>query len=230
MSPPKKRDISRSEDTRRRIIEAAFEVFAERGYDGALTREIAKRAGVNHPLIIYHFKSKFGLWKECAAVGQHDFAAMFRRLLQENMDRDVAGRLSALVETVIASSAARQSEHRFLIRYLLDCPHVEPSGAHDALKGNDVWIGEVIAAQAAGVLPKGFEPLLLQYLIVGMATRMFLDPEGFRVRTGRRIDDPDVIAEQTRLVLAFLLPATHPAHAARKRTPRTHRKASKRTG
>ena len=37
--------------TRERILAAALEVFAERGFDGARTRDIAERAGANLGLI-----------------------------------------------------------------------------------------------------------------------------------------------------------------------------------
>src|SRR5882724_5157426 len=63
---------------RDRILAAALEVFAERGFDGARTREIAERAGANLGLIKYYFDGKEQLWK--AAVGrafaelQADFA------------------------------------------------------------------------------------------------------------------------------------------------------------
>ena len=43
---------------RERILAAALEVFAERGFDGARTREIADRAGANLGLIKYYFDGK----------------------------------------------------------------------------------------------------------------------------------------------------------------------------
>ena len=52
-----------SDDTRQRILEAGLSVFAEKGYDGAATREIAARAGVPQGLIGYHFGDKLRLWK-----------------------------------------------------------------------------------------------------------------------------------------------------------------------
>src|SRR5471030_2984269 len=48
---------SRGEDTRRRILETALQVFAIDGYDGASTRQLAERAGVNLPAIQYYFGS-----------------------------------------------------------------------------------------------------------------------------------------------------------------------------
>ncbi|HCM28795.1 MAG: hypothetical protein A2Z99_19940 [Treponema sp. GWB1_62_6] len=41
--------------SKRRILEAASKIFAEKGYDGARVDEIAKRAAVNKALIYYYF-------------------------------------------------------------------------------------------------------------------------------------------------------------------------------
>jgi AcrR family transcriptional regulator len=54
---------SRGEDTRRRILETALQVFATEGYEGASTRQLAERAGVNLPAIQYYFGSKEGLFR-----------------------------------------------------------------------------------------------------------------------------------------------------------------------
>lgn len=45
------------------IVQAAGELFSERGYDGASTRDIAERAGVNVALINRYFGSKAGLFE-----------------------------------------------------------------------------------------------------------------------------------------------------------------------
>ncbi len=52
------------EATRALILEAAEEVFLERGFGNASMSEIAKRAGVTKSLIHHHFGSKDGLWDE----------------------------------------------------------------------------------------------------------------------------------------------------------------------
>lgn len=53
----------RGEDTRRRILDTALALFAAEGFDGASTRGIAERAGVNLPAIQYYFGSKEGLYR-----------------------------------------------------------------------------------------------------------------------------------------------------------------------
>lgn len=52
----------RGEDTRMRILRSALEVFANEGYEGASTRTLARKAGVNLPAIQYYFGSKEGLY------------------------------------------------------------------------------------------------------------------------------------------------------------------------
>ena len=53
----------RKEDRPQEITEAAFEVFAERGYSGARVEEVAKRAGVSKGLLYLYFRTKEELFK-----------------------------------------------------------------------------------------------------------------------------------------------------------------------
>lgn len=57
VSPP-----SRSERARLRLLEAALEIFGEKGLDGATVREIAKAAGQNVAAIAYYFGNKEKLY------------------------------------------------------------------------------------------------------------------------------------------------------------------------
>jgi len=52
------------EATRERLLSAAERVFAQKGYDGAGTRELAEAAGADVAMIVYHFGSKLGLYRE----------------------------------------------------------------------------------------------------------------------------------------------------------------------
>jgi len=58
--------IDLSSNTRDKIIEAAVQVFAEKGYSGASIEEIAERAGVSKGLVFWYFKSKKNLVREIA--------------------------------------------------------------------------------------------------------------------------------------------------------------------
>ena len=56
---------ARGEETRRRIVLAALELFGEAGFVGASTRDIAAAAGVNAPALQYYFDNKEGLYLAC---------------------------------------------------------------------------------------------------------------------------------------------------------------------
>ena len=58
----------KGEETRQRILEAALQVFATTGYNGASTRQITESAGVTLPALRYYFGGKEGLYKACAAA------------------------------------------------------------------------------------------------------------------------------------------------------------------
>jgi len=53
---------SHTEETKEKLLLAAFELFTKNGFDGTSTREICKQAGVNISLIPYYFGSKEGLY------------------------------------------------------------------------------------------------------------------------------------------------------------------------
>jgi TetR/AcrR family transcriptional regulator, regulator of cefoperazone and chloramphenicol sensitivity len=57
---------ARGDDTRRRLIDAALQIFAAQGFDGASTRTVADKAGANLAAIPYYFGSKEGLYRAVA--------------------------------------------------------------------------------------------------------------------------------------------------------------------
>ena len=62
---------------REEILDAAFQVFAERGFHGASTEEIARRAGISQPYVFRLFGTKKDLFIAAVNRGAERVAAVF---------------------------------------------------------------------------------------------------------------------------------------------------------
>jgi AcrR family transcriptional regulator len=159
--------------TRERILAAALEVFAERGFDGARTRDIAERAGANLGLLTYYFGGKLDLWR--AAVGSA-FEELQRELLAPDAG-DADADLERLLRRFVHFVARRPAFMRLMndegkrngprMRWLVD-HHVRPLA--DALRRM------VEAAQGRGTLPP-MPPVSVHYLAVGAGLLFSQAPE-----------------------------------------------------
>lgn len=76
-----------SNSTRNKIIEATIELVNERGYKGATTREIAKRAGVNEVTLFRHFGSKKGIVE--AVIKEYEFVDLIENTFDEKIIWDL---------------------------------------------------------------------------------------------------------------------------------------------
>jgi len=101
-SPCRGGSAQRGEETRRRVLDAAIEVFAGVGYEAAHTRLLAERAGVKLPTISYYFGSKEGLFR---AVIEH---------ITEQFERNMA----PAEERVSAALADLNASHEVLLDLL----------------------------------------------------------------------------------------------------------------
>jgi AcrR family transcriptional regulator len=95
--------------SRERVLSAALELFAQRGFDGASTHEIARRAAVNQGLIAHHFGTKEALWRELVRSGLAQLCA--------RLPADEAGGGSGV--TPVATLIVALGAHRSLVQLLL---------------------------------------------------------------------------------------------------------------
>jgi TetR/AcrR family transcriptional regulator len=66
--------------SRARILAVAREEFASRGFKAARLQDIAERAGLTHPTLLYHFGSKEGLYSAVIEDAVDDWAATTNRV------------------------------------------------------------------------------------------------------------------------------------------------------
>ncbi len=87
--------------TREKLIRAADELFAKRGYHAVSVRTIAAEAGVNWSLLAYHFQGKEGLLQEiyrrhCSTMNKERM-----RLLGEAQERANPPTLEEVIEAFV---------------------------------------------------------------------------------------------------------------------------------
>jgi TetR/AcrR family transcriptional regulator, regulator of cefoperazone and chloramphenicol sensitivity len=125
---PNVKNNATAQETRRKLIDAAGEVFAQRGLHAATIQQITHRAGVNIASINYHFRDKFELY---AAVIRHALSSDTRCQAAENIDGTPEQRLrahvAAMLHDLIASS--QPAWHSTLISHEL----AQPTAALDAV-------------------------------------------------------------------------------------------------
>jgi AcrR family transcriptional regulator len=106
--------------TKARILAAAEEVFAARGFDGSSTREIAAAAGVNISSLHYHWESKETLY---LAVLQDIYDRVIA-LARESVRPRAGGGSRAAIETTLGRLVDFFWDHptipRLLLRRLLE--------------------------------------------------------------------------------------------------------------
>lgn len=111
-----------SPSTPQRILEAATEVFAERGFRGTTLRAVAARAGTNLASAHYHFGSKEGLYLEVVS-------GLFRELERVHRARGLSPGDEALDRLSRAElKELLHSRIELLLQTLL-----KPPGFHGAL-------------------------------------------------------------------------------------------------
>ncbi len=195
---------SSADGTRERILAAALELFSERSFEGASTRLIAERAGVQQPLLAYHFGTKEDLWR--TAVGQ-----LFEQLAAVLEERVVGLRGvedETVARLVVAEFVRFSAEHPQLHRIIMqECKsegnrltwlveqHVRP-----LYEGALALFEPLVASGKVRDLP----PAHLYYLLTGAVATIFVLAPECRLLTGVDPADPAEVERHVEAVLSMV--------------------------
>ena len=105
-------------DTARRIVDAAVETFAERGFHATTTRDIALGAGLSPAGLYVHYPSKAAVLAQVSLLGHDAALELVRRTLQDAGQPSSAARLRSCVETFTAWHARHHKVAR-VVQYEL---------------------------------------------------------------------------------------------------------------
>ncbi len=130
-APPKA-----SDRTREQLLEAAGEVFAAKGYDGATSRQICFHAGVNAAAVNYHFGGIDGLYAATLAQAHRRFVKLETLAEIASSGIDARAKLRAFLNLTVRrlmQPAASSWEMRLISREI-----ISPSPARDALMETEI--------------------------------------------------------------------------------------------
>ena len=149
-----------------RILEAAKELFAERGYENTSTVAIARKAGTSESQLMKHFGSKEGLLEAIFEKGWETMNHVFEAIEQLTSP---AEKLQALMDLGVAGFN-RDPELKLLL--LLEGRRVRKEGkavmtTAGFLRFIEVLDGLLIQMKQAGQLRRNLQPEAVRSALIG---------------------------------------------------------------
>jgi TetR/AcrR family transcriptional regulator len=194
MGRPHGRRAPTQDGARERILAAALEVFAERGFDGARTREIAERAAANLGLIKYYFNDKERLWKAAVARAFGELQVGLADAVQPSNGADGTDTLAALDRSLrqFVRFVARHPEFMRLMNDESKRDSRRMRWLADRFVGpmSQAISAQFERAQAEGLVVR-ISPVSLRYIVLGAAGLVFSQAPECRYVTGVDPTDPE---------------------------------------
>lgn len=186
--------------TRERLLRAAADVFAERGYDGTRVADIAAAAGVSNGAMYAHFTSKAELLT--GALRAHG-----RRLLAEMFAADPDRSITDLLLEIGRWLPRRRDSRGYLIVEALVAArrHQDVAGPMREYIGEDAdWLAALMeAAQAGGEVDPALSASALAHFCLALAMGSALVTPGLHA-----VNEQEWSALLTRLVAALAAPGS----------------------
>jgi TetR/AcrR family transcriptional regulator len=191
-------------DTRERILQAAADEFAERGFSGARVDAIARRARANKAMLYYHVGGKAALYEAVLMANFDRVDRAIRSALAIEAPADE--KLRSLIAAVFGFLKENPGHGRIMLRELASgAAHLTP-----AVAGRMIAIFEIVFGLLHGGIEDGsfrdVPPLLTHLTFLGGAllfsnSRFFRDhivakmPEASERLLPRGEDVPDLYAD-----------------------------------
>lgn len=192
--------------TRDRILEVALEAFSQLGFDGASTRSIATRAGVNQGLIPYYFGTKEALWRESVDRAFGLLRATMSKIAAYTGPLSGPERFAMMIRRYVRFVASRPEFVRLMneegkrdgarARWLTD-RHVRPMFG--------VLASVLAEARVMDDMPPGVGIHHVQYIFLGAVATIFHQAHECRQLTGRDPGEPDSVRAHADALVHILL-------------------------
>lgn len=181
--PGPRTQADRTARARRRLIQAAIRLLAERGYTGTTLAEIGREAGLSRGLVTHHFGSK----DACIIAAIEEIRATAQRVFQEGAvdGRRGLARIDNLIAMYIGSARGGTQYVRALYVVMADAISEAPSLREAVAHVNEVFRSHLRAMLAEAVEDGEIPPdtdlaanaVLVEGLLRGVCLQWFTDPD-----------------------------------------------------
>lgn len=182
--------------TAARILDAAETVFAERGFESASLREIARRAKIQQPGLYNHFASKRDLYAAVLDRALAPMAAAMTEHMRESRPQNALAALPAIMTDLLF-------EHPKMAALFQQALQGETSPGQDLMRD---WLDHLLTrgvATARRASPERTNRIDLAIQVVAMfnlTTGYFLSQRAFDILRVGDLADPKNVARQKRLL------------------------------
>ena len=187
-------------DTKEKILDAGLTLFSKKGYIGATTKEIARKAGVAELTLFRHFSSKERLFEE--AIKRRSFLPTLKGLLPELRDLTYTDALTEIAYRYLE----RLSERRELIKIMHSEIHLYPTKLREI---QQKFVGEIIGTLASyfrGLQDNSrlrqFDPEVAARAFLNMFFSYFTSQEFMAEKKQRFSDRDEVVAEFVKIFVS----------------------------
>lgn len=130
----------KKDNTEQKILDAAKDVFVEKGMDGSRMQEIADKAGINKALLHYYFRSKEKLFQ---AIFKRVFKTAFPSLINETLLSDMS--IKDKMELFIDSYINLLSKNPYLPTFLIKEINRTPDSLANIIKAGGINPNKILA-------------------------------------------------------------------------------------
>lgn len=182
--------MATQEDKKAKILEVAFDLFLNVGFDATTVRQLCQKANVEAPTLYYYFKSKKGVFFAVIDEILQDYQNLLKQHLNE-ASSDPFEKLYGFFKFSVKYSLEHELETKFYLRYRLFRPEdlkedIERHMNYTYGQKENIFIEPLSECISTGVIHENIEVVFQKYV-------NFIDSCTFNVIfSGWRPDDTEL--------------------------------------
>ena len=182
------------------VLDAALELFAQHGFADTSLREISRRTGVSHPLILHHFGSKEGLYESVKRRVVEGYAQRFPAAARA-VNRPIS--LRTEMKRILTYIGENELALKLCARTRIDGDHQVWPGEPDLL---NLIQQRLKAAQKSGQIRDDLDAQQLSVMILGIIFFWLDNRRHFSARFGKSTSNSSYLNTAVRMVEEGLRP------------------------